>query len=406
MSRRVSARCLPLLAVPLLSTAIEPLHAQFRPTVLDRIESAVVPATTTVRFAEPVPLDSLFVTAVRQFYMPATVRWAASDRVVVDVATALVHSAIETDAADGRLARHQLSGLADVRVRAVLHVVKDRLLVTALANLPSGPTGLDEAQERVLRVVGSPALRPPVGVAGLGLGANAGLVWAIPRAGWSWALGASYEHRGRYSPSDVAVFGIPTRTELLPGRVLRASLAADRLVGEGRLSLVAAVETFGPDSLRFAQSGAAPDSLLAAGRIQLGPQATLGIEWAPGWRRVAESRLYAVSRLRAPFINLRAESQDGSAGAILDVGAEGVLGASDGVGLVVRVASRLDSGLSFDPTLLTAASTDVTGTLGVRVPVSRVVLQPEVSLRRGRIDLGDLSTTVSGVTISLALRSR
>ncbi|MCU0648234.1 MAG: hypothetical protein MUF00_09585 [Gemmatimonadaceae bacterium] len=379
--------------------------AQTRPTLLDRVRTEGVATVTTVRFDSGLVADSLSIESLQQLSLPVTAQLALHDRLTIDVAGAVLSGRVSVRDLAGGAQTLQLAGLSDLRVRSVAQLIRDRLLMTTLVNVPTGPARLNAEQLAALSVIASPALRPPVGVASLGLGLNAGLVWTTRVAPWNLAIGGSYEHRGGYTPVDAEVVGVPLRTTLRPGAAVRVSLGADRLVGQGRLSLVAAGEFFGSDSLQFS-GGAATDTVLQRLRVRLGPQITLGGEWQPGTRWLVEPRLFAVTRVRLPFVNTQGERQAEATGVVIDAGTEAAFGARNGIGVIVRLAGRYDTGLGFDDGLLTAASSDLTGSLGVRWPIRGVVVSPEVAVRRGWIQLAEQRTGMRGLSISVATQRR
>jgi hypothetical protein len=83
----------------------------------------------------------------------------------------------------------------------------------------------------------------PFPVQSFGTGANVttGLAVAVPVAGWAVGLGGAYRFSGAYSPMATV------DSTYKPGSELRFRVGADRVVGQGRVSLGFTYSTFSQD---------------------------------------------------------------------------------------------------------------------------------------------------------------
>lgn len=360
----------------------------------NEVRSSVGAAFSSWKFADPLPQDSLSVSKVSQLAIPLSVAVTAG-RWTFDAGAAYANGKVRL--ADGRTL--ELSGLTDVRLRAVGRIVGDRLLVTFGANLPAGKTGLVGSEIDAVRVLGAPSLRLPVGNLGIGAGGTAGLVYAVPAGQWNVGFGASYEARGTYSPIEAKVAGVARPTDLHPGGTIRGSIGLDRLFTSSRLSLLFAADVFGHDRLTLTgASGAGVES-----RYQLGPQFSATGFLELGVRGFRSFVVSASDRYRSKFTGADGLKAAGSSGNVFEAAVEGTSGVAGRFGIVFRVDGRFDSGLEIDNSITTAAMTAAGLTLGVSLPAGRAAVVPFVRAQIGSIDVGPASTTATGIGGGLKL---
>ncbi|MCU0635192.1 MAG: hypothetical protein MUE41_09995 [Gemmatimonadaceae bacterium] len=362
-------------------------------------ELTVTPTSDRVSFgtplAQPVAADGGgVVRSVSQLSVPVRLHGTLGSRWSLDVSTAFARSEITGTRGTTDVSR-ELTGLADIRVRAAGSLVRDRVLLTVGATIPTGRTELDGPELAVARAVGSPALGMTVPVLGLGGGANVGLVLAQPVADGRWALagGVSYEYRASFSP--VAVGTGLLAPDFSPSGVVRVSGGLDGLVGEHAMTLNVGADLFANDRLAFGTTTAVTS--------RLGPVLSLDWELRPATTRFRDVALFVSDRFRTSFTRGGA-TVDGSAGNYLDAG--GRIGFPFGprATLLVTASARVQTGLDFEATLPTAAAR--LGLVEARYAWSSadgLALSPFVRVQAGTIEQGTQSTSATGVSLGLSL---
>jgi hypothetical protein len=98
----------------------------------------------------------------------------------------------------GAATRARLSGITDVKVRAVARLAGDAVLLTVGVNVPTGKRELDQEELVALRVLGSPVLRLATPAYGIGPSGTLGLVYTRRAGEWAVGVGASAELRGGF----------------------------------------------------------------------------------------------------------------------------------------------------------------------------------------------------------------
>lgn len=291
-----------------------------------------------------------------------------------------------------------LAGISDVRVRATGRLLRDNIVLTLGANVPSGRTELNVNEFSALRILAAPALGVSSAPVGAGASGLVGLVVAQEVRGWAVAYGTSYEARGRFQPVAALVAGTGT-ADFLPGGVVRASLSADRLVGRHRLSLAAAADVFADDRLRnttLGDSAARSDT-----RVRLGPVLSGDAQLQIAAPRVRELLTYASYRWRAPFAR-DGRTVEQSSGQYLEVGVRSVWPLATGRDLLIGADGRWHSGLGIDQGLPTAGVTSVGVTSGVQWSTGPLSLQPYVRGQLGTLrQRSTLSPSVSQSFVGL-----
>ncbi|MBK8246786.1 MAG: hypothetical protein IPK85_05240 [Gemmatimonadetes bacterium] len=382
--------------VLLVTLASSALAAQ---PLADRLATASAVSFTTWRFATPLGLDSAAVSSVQQLAVPYSFRVAVGSSWSVDATGAISRTSVGL--ASGQGDARELTALSDVRVRAVGRVFSDRLLATFSANLPIGATGLSAEELDVLRVVAAPALQMPVAGFGTGAGGGAGMAYAWQAGSWSLATGASYEYRGAYQPVEARILGASTTADLQPGGTVRASLAADRLLGEHRFSVLMAVDVFGQDRFDVRVGG-----LTTRSTYTLGPMVSVAGQLEVASTHFRDARIYFSERSRLPYTGRDGAAVRGSGGSSLEVGAMGSVGRTGRPAPFGSVALHFDSGLASDPSITTAAMTMARVQVGYELPSRRSLFRPSLGLNFGRIDIGEQASAAVGVQLGLSLRGR
>jgi hypothetical protein len=178
-------------------------------------------------------------------------------RVSVDVTANYASSRVE--APDGT---RTLEGFTDTQLRVLYTASRDRLVTSLSVNLPTGKQDLSEDEFLVSGAMSSNYLTFPVGPAGTGFNATAGLAWVRPLGAWNLGLSGSYRYQGTYTPlADSA-----GSTEYDPGSEFRVRGGLDRLFGQRtRMTLGLTFSTFSTD--QFGGTGVTPGTYKPGARL-------------------------------------------------------------------------------------------------------------------------------------------
>ena len=400
-ARALTWRCAALGLV--LGIVVTPLGAQRR--LVNLRTSAVAPAYEMWSFGDGVyqpsvrGTDSVLIEQASQFSVPFSVAAPLGRNWTIDLSGAYATGEVTLNGADSVLSvdSYSLSGLSDLKLRAVGHLVRDNVLLTLGVNLPTGETSLDDEELSALRVLVAPALRFQTFGLGLGFGATTGVVVARQLLGWAWALGLSYEFRSAYD-APRALLG--RASELNSGNAIHLSLGADGQLRQHGM-------TFGLTADFFTEDEFTPDTggVEVVRGVQLGPIFTAEWQLRVAARGLRELTLYAVERYRTKF-KLDGVTRAGSSGNYLDFGARGVFPTSRELGIMAGLEGRHHTGLDVDNTLVTAAIFSGGGTLGLVYERGGYALQPFVRGQVGRLDTGGTTTTITGVTAGLTAALR
>jgi hypothetical protein len=183
---------------------------------------------------------------VSEFVVPLGVIVPVGQRLTLDAGTYVVSARREDEAG----ASSTISGTTDVTLRAGYQVIPDAVALTLAVNLPTGQYTLDTAQLPVANAAATDLIPFPVSNFGTGFNVTSGLAVAVPVKGWALGAAGSFRYNGEYEPlADTA------GTTLQPGAEYRLRLGADRLVGQGRISLGVTLSTFSNDEVGVAQTG-------------------------------------------------------------------------------------------------------------------------------------------------------
>ena len=346
--------------------------------------------------------NSVRITSASQLSLPvvAVVPWG--ERWTFDAYMAHARGVVQlrSDDAD-QPKRVRLSGITDVKVRAVGRFVGDAVLLTVGANIPTGKTLLDQNELRALRVLAAPALAMRTPALGSGPGGTAGVVVARPVGPWSAAAGLSYEVRGSYSPLTALAAGIGS-TSWNPGDALHLSLGADRLLGAHDLSLNVTTDFFSRDRGRIELGG----DERAEFAFRLGPVVTGQAQLRVGTSRFRELTLFLVDRYRARYRDGGGTAVAGSSGNELELGASGIAARGRGLGVLLGADARFNSGLSVDNTLATAAVRAGGLTLGVVRDLGGLSVRPALRAQLATVNTGDSREGATSVAVTVTAGRR
>lgn len=137
-----------------------------------------------------------------------------------------------------------LSGLTDTEIKAELPIGRDAVVVSAIADLPTGRATQSEAQAEVAGAVAADLL--PFRISNWGSGGAFGLATAVARSmgGFGMGLSAGYMVAREFQPlaGDQAAYR--------PGNELRLQAAVDRTVGRAaKASLQVTAQRYSNDAL-------------------------------------------------------------------------------------------------------------------------------------------------------------
>lgn len=171
--------------------------------------------------------------------IPIGMIWTATPRLSVDFGVRYASVWRTPDVAGQPKAT--ISGLTDAQVRGVYQIVPDVVVFTVAANLPTGKTKLSDDQLLAAGVAASDLITFPVPSFGSGANVTTGLAVAVPLGGWAVGVGGSYRLTSGYTPLA------SIDASYKPGGELRLRVGADRVVGQGRVSLGLTFSSFAED---------------------------------------------------------------------------------------------------------------------------------------------------------------
>lgn len=160
-------------------------------------------------------------------------------RVTMDVGT--WYAATTLTRVDGF--RETVTGITDTQVRAAWVLGSDAVVLTALANLPTGANRLDVTEFAVIAATSSSFLAFPVNNYGSGLSLTLGAAGALNAGEWNLGLAGS----ARVSADHTPFVDADGPFSYQPGLEVRFRAGADRIVSGGRFSFGLTFSTFGND---------------------------------------------------------------------------------------------------------------------------------------------------------------
>lgn len=246
MSLRPSVGALVLL----LLSGLQHLRAQYVP------EPRSLSTGVETRYYDLGP--NLAVSSLGQFAIPFAFVTPAG-RFVFDVGTWLASTTLSRH--DGF--RETVTGITDTQVRAAYVLGSDAVVLSALVNVPTGGQDLTVTEYAVLAAASSSFFAFPVNAYGSGASITLGAAGAFESGSWNVGLAASARISGEYQPFTDPDGEFSYRS----GVEYRLRGGADRLVGNGRLSLGLTFSTFSTDE--FA-TGAGATGVYRPGRRLIG----------------------------------------------------------------------------------------------------------------------------------------
>jgi hypothetical protein len=191
--------------------------------------------------------SGLGIKSVSEIAVPFAVIWPANARLSFDLGGRYA-TASRKDSNDSSVS---ISGLTDIQVRGVYQVVPGMVALTVSANLPTGKTKITNGQLLTAGAIASDLLPYPVSSFGSGFNVTTGLALAMPVGGWALGVAGSYRVNGDFTPfADTASCPVANGRAgcgYKAGGEFRVRVGADRLVGQGRLSLGLTYSSFGED---------------------------------------------------------------------------------------------------------------------------------------------------------------
>ncbi|MGH7461645.1 MAG: hypothetical protein ACREMA_11555, partial [Longimicrobiales bacterium] len=184
--------------------------------------------------------------------------------------------------------------------------------------------------------------------------------------------------------------------------VVHLSLGLDRIVGQGRLSILFVADRYGTDIVNLRPTtGAAPER----SSYRLGPTLFAHWQYEAATPALRQFRLFASQRYRASFQDASGQSVAGSSGIVFDGGISAIIGRARGLGVAVTLDGAYDAGLAVDETIATASMSGAALSLGIDILVARLAITPYVRAALQRIEPGAGAVTARGVTGGITMRA-
>ena len=346
--------------------------------------------------------DSVRVAHVWQFSIPINVAVPIGDRLTIDASGAYQTGTVQLAGTDTALHmnHYSLSGVTDIKLRMVARLVGDNVLLTLGVNAPTGTTSLNAEEYKALRILAAPALELPNATLGTGPGGTVGLVLARHIAGWSWAVGGSYELRGSYVPIE-AYAAFASAPNYQPGNTAHFELGADGYIGSSNMTFGVTGNVYQHDELTTKDSSGAKYTA----KVHLGPSFQVTWQWrlaTPGFRELS---LYAVDRYRTKY-DEGGPSIAGTSGNYLDAGIRAALPLGESTSWTLALGFVDQTGLSIDNSFATAGITAGTVTLGLARDFGAYRLEPFVRGGYGKLDMGSHYPTAASLGGGVVFRLR
>lgn len=332
---------------PTHSTAIMALALAAIPASLAAQGDAHPGFLTGAEFRTVTYAAGLGLKSVSEFAVPIGATLPLGRRLTLDAGTYFVSATHKTESGEST----SLSGLTDVILRGAFQLKPDVAVLTVALNLPTGNGTLDSFQVRIAKDAGGDLISYPVQNFGSGFNVTTGLALATPIGPWAVGLAGSYRYNGSYAP-----YAENDTLSLQPGGEMRVRIGADRIVGQGRVSLGLTYSTFSNDE--FGSAAFSPGSRIIpqfSWSTPLGNNSLAIYGWDI-YRNVKDTNgvkentlaLGAILSLRTgrntlrPLIEYRRAFEGPSQGTLFGFGARYALAASDRLTLVPAV--RMDVG--------------------------------------------------------------
>jgi hypothetical protein len=400
----LSIRAPGLVLLAVLGVAAARLDAQ---DPNNRVERLLNPRTTTIgvfgnywsfgdSLFEPVG-SSLRIVRAGQVSFPILLSIPMGSNFGLDISGGYAWGAVEIEAPDGDRAGYFVYGPSDTRVRAKIRMADDHVVLVGGFTAPTGPTSLDQVQLGALRVLAAPALNfSPMQLAAGG-GGNGGLILTKDVGTWAFALGGSYEFRGKYNPLDAITAGAPI-PDYDPGEAVHASIGGTGPVGTARMTLSANADFYTGDD-QVTVSGTPLST------VKLGP--TFGgfgsIDLAGS--RFREFVLFLSDRFRSSY-EVNGQSIAESSGNYFTAGWRSSYPLSRGVDFTTGAEARVQSGIKAEKSIATASSTSFGLNLGLAFRAGGSSFTPFIGGQMGSLDPGTGSVKMYGATAGLSFSHR
>ena len=186
--------------------------------------------------------SGLGTTSLKELAVPVGIALPVSSRFTLDAGTFYVSAQGQDSAGNTRT----ITGLTDVIVHGAFQLKPDVAVFTFALNLPAGHKTLTADQQSIANAVATDLVPFPVTNFGSSFSMTTGLAYATPVGPWALGLAGSFRYAGSYQPISGAGFDTLT---IKPGAEVRLRVGADRIVGQGRLSLGVTYSTFSNDEI-------------------------------------------------------------------------------------------------------------------------------------------------------------
>ncbi|MFI5281407.1 MAG: hypothetical protein ACHQU1_13000, partial [Gemmatimonadales bacterium] len=174
--------------------------------------------------------------ALKELAIPVGFAVPFGSRFNLDAGTYYV-SAARTDASG----QQTINGLTDLIIRGAYQVKPDVAVFTFAVSVPTGQKTLSGTQRQIASAMATDLVPFPVTNFGTGFSVTTGLAWATPVGPWALGLAGSFRYNASYQATT------DTNLMLKPGAEMRFRIGADRIVGQGRLSLGLTYSSFAND---------------------------------------------------------------------------------------------------------------------------------------------------------------
>jgi hypothetical protein len=182
-------------------------------------------------------------TKINQLIVPVNVFLPVSDKADVRIGTSYASFGREVDGLDSE----SVSGLTDIRLQANYAALDRRLLVSLIANLPTGKGELTSSQQDVVFDFVSPDLSVRANRLGEGFNVGGTVNFAEPLSHAAiLSIGAGLIVRGAY---DTGLPTSETSIRLAPGLLMNGSAGIDFFTGPSHLHLSSTFSYYGTEQV-------------------------------------------------------------------------------------------------------------------------------------------------------------
>jgi hypothetical protein len=371
-----------------------------------RVERLLNPRTTTIgvfgnywqfgeSLYEPVGSDLKIVRA-GQVSFPILLSLPLGPNFGLDVSSGYGWGAVEIEAPDGERAGYFIYGPSDTRVRATVRFADDHVMLVGGYNAPTGSTSLDQIELGALRVLAAPALSFSPSQAGSGGGGSGGLVFTKDVSEWAFAIGGSYELRGKYNPLEAITAGAPV-PNYDPGEAMHFTLGGIGPVGSARMTLSVNADIYTED--KVAASGTPLST------VQLGPTYGAFGEIDFGGSRFREFVIFASDRFRSAY-EVDGQSIAQSSANYVNLGFRTSYPLSRSVDFTTGGELRLQSGIKAAQSIATASATTFGASLGFAFRGASFSFTPFIGGQVGKLDPGTGSVDMLGGMAGISFTRR